>query len=244
VSTTIDLSHTSLSRDQQLAVAEFCAGTQAACGAAVLSISLHGSALRPDFLPGRSDINLLVVTEHLEFPLLQKLLPTVTKARGVGLDPLFLTKADLRAAVEVFPGKFMALQSERKLLIGVDLLGALTIDQRHLRLRCRQECENLLLRMRRRYLLQAGHGLTRIMAEWSGPFLDILRMGVVLAGNSWLPRDQVIEPAAHQFNFDPEVLCRVRDAGRAETPLSRQDAEELFERFLGVVTVVARALDA
>ncbi|MCP4664105.1 MAG: hypothetical protein GY856_52645 [bacterium] len=122
----------------------------------VQSITLYGSAMRKDYRPGRSNVNLLVVLGKIDVAILRSVLDHVVKGRRYGIAPFFITETNLRSSTDVFPVKFLAIQESYCVLWGRDILRELEISRAHLRLRCEQEVKNLLLRLRRHFLMSGG----------------------------------------------------------------------------------------
>ena len=63
---TIDISTTILPPAVQTAVVTFCRSIEEVMGDALLSVTMYGSATREDYRPKLSDVNILVVTKHLD----------------------------------------------------------------------------------------------------------------------------------------------------------------------------------
>ena len=152
---TMDLSNTPLGDEEQAALRAFCEALQDALDDNLRSVTLYGSAARDDFLPRKSDINLLVVLERIDVAILKGILDPVAIGRRWGIAPFLITEKNLRASTDVFPVKFLSMQESYRVLLGIDILGGLTIRREHLRLRCEQEFKNILLRLRRHYLLES-----------------------------------------------------------------------------------------
>lgn len=55
------------------------------------SISLYGSAVGEDFIPKKSNVNLLLVMERIDPPDLKKSLKLINQGRKKGIIPLLLT---------------------------------------------------------------------------------------------------------------------------------------------------------
>lgn len=239
----INLSGTKLSDEEKASVATFCEALDDVPDLGVKSITLYGSAARDDYRPGKSDINLLVVLERIDVPILKSVLDPVARGRRHGIAPFFITEADLRSSADVFPVKFLAMQESYKVLLGSDVLGDLKIAREHIRLRCEQEIKNLLLRLRRHYVMGGGRGLTQMMSRMVGGFLETLRVVVSLTQKNLPSREEVVNVAAERFEFDAETLRNVSDLRDRSTSLPRREAEELYNKFMVAVDKVAQITD-
>jgi predicted nucleotidyltransferase len=240
---TIDLSTTALLPAEQTAVTAFCKSIQEALGDALVSITLYGSATREDYQSGISDINVLVVTKYLDLALMKKVLDPVAISRQYAIAPFFLTVMNLRSSTDIFPIKFFVMKESYRVLEGQDVLCDSDIRREDLRLRCEQETMNLLLRLRRYYILHSGRLLTDMMSRMIKSLIDILYVLVWLKQGSTVPREQVIEVAAKIFDLDAEILRNVAALRATEASLSAADAEHLYDRFMTVVSGIAEQVD-
>ncbi len=240
-----DLSETELGAEDKAAVKAFCEELRKAPNVSIRSITLYGSAARKDYRPGKSDINLLVVVERIDVSILKSVLDPVTRGRRYGIAPFFITETNLRSSVDVFPVKFLAMKESYKLLWGHDVLKNLEINREHIRLRCEQEIKNLLLRMRRQFLIGGGRGrsLTELMSRVIVAFLETLRVVLSLTQEDFPSREEVVNAAAETFDLDAETLRNVRALRDRDVSLSRAEAEQLFDKFMAIVDKVAQITD-
>jgi hypothetical protein len=239
----IDLSGTKLSDKRKTSITTFCEALHGMTDLGVKSIILYGSAAREDYRPGKSDINLLVVLERIDVPILKSILDPVARGRRHSIAPFFITEADLRSSADVFPVTFLAMQESYKVLHGSDVHGELKIDREHIRLRCEQEIKNVLLRLRRHYIMGGGRGLTQMMSRMVGGFLETLRVVVSLTQKNLPSREELVNVTAEKFEFDAEVLLNVSNLRDRGTSLPRREAEELYSKFMAAVDKVAQIVD-
>ena len=68
------LSETKLREEEKSAIAEFCDALNNESKDSIQSIVLYGSAARLDYRPGKSDINLLIVLDHIDVSVLKSIL--------------------------------------------------------------------------------------------------------------------------------------------------------------------------
>ncbi|UCH97560.1 MAG: hypothetical protein JSV88_12110 [Candidatus Aminicenantes bacterium] len=238
-----DLLATKLGEGEKTALASFCDELDAGLKENLRSITLYGSATREDYLPGHSDINVLVVVEQIDIMSLNRVLDPTARYRRYGIVPFFLSEYDLCSSADIFPVKFLEMQESYIVLWGSDVLRELEISREHLRFRCEQEVKNLLLRLRRHYIMNGGHKLIEIMARIISGFLKTLRLAVSLHQENLPQRRDVIEAAAKAFAIDADTLRRVKDLRYEDVSISRDEAEQLFGRFMALVEKVAKITD-
>ncbi len=239
----INLSGTKLSDKKKASITAFCGALHDVPDLGVKSITLYGSAARDDYRPGKSDINLLVVLERIDVPILKSVLGPVARGHRYGIAPFFITEADLRSSADVFPVTFLAMQESYRVLLGSDVLGEMKIAREHIRLRCEQEIKNVLLRLRRYYVMGGGRKLIQMMSSMIGGFLETLRVVVSLTQKNLPSREEVVNVAAKRFEFDAELLRNVSDLRNRGTSLPRKEAEQLYDKFMAVVDKVAQITD-
>lgn len=114
-------------------------------------VLLYGSAVRGEFLPGRSNLNLLLVMSSYDLATLKKY-DSIHKrwSKEQVVVPLFLTAADLRSASFAFPLEYQDIHECHRLLWGQDPFVGLKIDARFLIAEVLQALRGNLLRLRQR----------------------------------------------------------------------------------------------
>jgi predicted nucleotidyltransferase len=242
----IDLSGTKLGAKGGKAVISFCKALNDAPKINIRSITLYGSAARKDYRPGKSDINLLVILEHIDVPILKSILNPISRARRYRIAPFIMTEKNLRSSADVFPVKFHSMRESFQVLLGGDVLGDLEISREHLRLRCEQEIKNLLLRLRRHFIIGRGRKLRAMMSSMIMGFLENLRIVLSLDEESFIPREEVVDIAAKKFGFDAEILRKVKAfrtlRKKGLLPL-KKEPEQLYDKFMGIVEKTAQVID-
>ena len=115
------------------------------------SIILYGSAVRGEFLPGLSNLNVLLILSSYDLSILKQY-DSVHKrwSKEQVVVPLFLTKADLESASTAFPLEYQDILDCHRLLWGHDPFVGLKIDARYLAAEVVQGLRGNLLRLRQR----------------------------------------------------------------------------------------------
>jgi predicted nucleotidyltransferase len=239
----IDLSGTKLGTEEKTAISAFCEALRNAHSVNIKSITLYGSAAREDYRPSKSDINLLAVIERINVPILNSVLDAVARGRRYGITPFFITEANLRSSADVFPVKFLHMKESYKVLYGTDILSELEISYDNLRLRCEQEIKNLLLRLRRQYVMGSGQRLSEMMSLTIAGFLETLRATIYLAQAELPSREDIVDIAASTFELDAKILRKVVSSRDLDNALPRDEAEQLFDKFMAILERVAQIVD-
>ncbi len=238
-----DLSGTRLGTEEKSAVALFLEDIRQLPGVSLEALVLYGSATRDDYRPGKSDVNLLVVLGNADIASLHSLLDPVFKGRRSGIAPLFLTPGDIAAGVDIFPLKFMAIRDGYRVLYGEDPLAGFAIDSRNVMVRIRQRLSNMLLKVRRHYILNGGQRLTVMMSQQIKRFVETLGFLLAVNGSDAKGPQQIIEASAREFTLDGDALKDIYALRDQDEALPGDRAEKYYGAFLDALKKASEAAD-
>ncbi len=126
-------------------------------------VLLYGSAVRGEFLPGRSNLNVMLLLSSYDVALLKKYHGIHNRwSKDLVVVPLFVTQADLNSAAYAFPLEYQEIQECHRLLWGHDPFVGFKVDHRHLASQILQGLRGNLLRLRQR-LVEGGSTEEAIM---------------------------------------------------------------------------------
>lgn len=114
-------------------------------GPQLLSCSVYGSAVRGNYLPGISDINLLILLQESNATTHQAVARALSGLPGI--DPFILGARGFSRSVRAFAPKFESIKRHSRLLWGEDPLKGVTFDRETERFLCEQALRNLRLRL-------------------------------------------------------------------------------------------------
>jgi len=125
---------------------------------------IYGSAASGEFIPGKSNINILSVFERIAQSDLKKTFELVRWGRKRRIvAPLMLTIDYIKRSTDVFPLEFLEMKENHILLYGEDVIKDLKIDPKNIRLEIEQQIKGGLIRLRQAYL-EVGHRGREIQA--------------------------------------------------------------------------------
>lgn len=208
------------------------------------SAMLYGSAARNDFVPGRSDINLMLVVNELSPEVLRSLGRAFTGWRkSIREPPLILSRSEWTRATDTFPIEITDMRHSYHVLRGSDPLQGLSVDQTDLRKALEREFRGKLLRLRQGYATYAPDpgALGSLGLESAATILVLLRGMLTLLGKP-VPAEptELASAAAQAVGFEAEhLLYVVRHRSDREW---RCGAPE-FENYMDAVERAARFLD-
>jgi hypothetical protein len=177
------------------------------------SAVLYGSAARGDFVPGRSNLNLMLITDDLSPARLSGLGRAFATWRKSGYEPpLVILRSEWARATDVFPIEITDMRWGYEVLRGPDPVAGLQVSPSDLRQALEREFRGKLLRLRQGYVAASGDpvGLGLLAERSSGTILVLLRGLLVLLGRSVPPEPmEVAAAAAAAMGMDGEPLLNV-----------------------------------
>ncbi len=201
-------------------------------GKKLISLFLYGSAAGEDYIPGKSDINFLVVLEEINVGDLDLYLKIKKKwERKKVVTPLFLTEDYIRRSLDVFPIEFLDLKEKHVTLYGRDLLAELTIDPANLRLQIESEIKGKLLRLRQSYMELEGKPekvkklLDIALSSLTPAFRNLLRL---VGEEVPLSKPEILEKIAKRFGLDSDLFDRWWRLKTGEMKASTAEIRKLF----------------
>jgi len=224
-------------------VSPFLTAADAALGGGYSAV-LYGSAARDDYVPGRSDVNLILVVEDLSPAALRALGSAFAGWRKSKLEPpLVITRAEWDRATDSFPVEIADMRTGYEVLRGADPLRQLELAPTDLRQALEREFRGKLLRLRQGYAASAGDpaALGALAGRSAGTMMVLLRGLLTLLGRA-VPKDplQLAVAGAEALGVDSEpLLLVVRHRGDANW----RCPPESFEPYMDVSARAARFLD-
>lgn len=189
-------------------------------GPNLLSVVLFGSAAEQRLRPS-SDVNLLFLLERFapdEADAFRE--PMRTAHTALRASAMFLCRAELPDAADLFAVKFWDIRNRHRVLHGTDPFAALAISDAALRLGLREVLLNLALRLRERYvrLSLREEQLVPAITDAAGPLRVAAAALLALQGQSAASPREALERVAAAAD-DPEFLAAVRSLHAARQEL-------------------------
>lgn len=218
-------------------------------GRNLASVILYGSAATEDFIPRRSDYNLLIALHKISPRDLRNAHASIREWHKLGHPvPVYFTVSELKNAADVFPIEFHQMEVARKVLYGEDVLANVTISDEYLRHQVEYELRSKLILLRRQFIpaSESVEGLTTLMAESLSSFATLFRAVLLLAGSQPPTRKhEVVAMTVGQYGLDGTVfekIFNIRENNFAE-PLDERTANELFASYMEQIDRVIDAVD-
>lgn len=217
-------------------------------GGDLTAIILYGSATGADFVPGKSDINLLIVLTDHGIGQLRKAIDPVSRWRKQNVaTPLFMTKAYLDSSLDSYPVEFLNMKQNHRTIFGEDVLAELSFDPKYLRLQIERELKGKLLLLRSGFLETEGmpkrvRGLIGVSLN---AFVAAFKALLYLRGQDIPgPRRDVIEAAAKLMKMNPDVFLKCNDIKEGTDRFTRAEVQAIFDDYLKAVSDLCLSVDA
>jgi predicted nucleotidyltransferase len=205
---------------------------------------LIGSAARGQYLPGWSDINMLLILPEITPEALRAARQPLQRWRErAEALPLLFDADEWHRSNDAYPLEIVEMQTGYKVLRGHDPVGGMHVRPAYLRTALERELRGKLMRLRQGYALFApgSEKLTGFLLNSASSVLLLCRGLLVLSGEP-VPADPtaIVAAAGRVAGFPPDAVARVI-ARRGDR--SWRCTEEEVGGYLAAVQTAARFVD-
>lgn len=208
---------------------------------------IYGSAVRKEFLPGRSNLNLMLVVSAYNAATLRRYQPVHKRWSKEGvITPLFVTERDIRTHAALFPLEFLEIQEHHRVLGGRDPFVGFHIDTSRVGDAVKQGLASHVLRLRQRFAEAGGDNeavmiLLPLAVTSTVPLLrGIQRMrGWAVLTQS----DAVIKDVADRLQIDLRGFQDALMLKRGIISPGPSEIPRVFDRYLEASTTLAEVIN-
>ena len=218
-------------------------------GRNLASVILYGSAAAGDYIPRRSNYNLLIALHRITPEDLRNAHASVREWHRMGHPvPVYFTVAELKEAADVFPIEFHQMEAARKVLYGSDVLEDVAISDANLRHQTEYELRSKLVQLRRQYIPASASvdGLKALMSESFASFAALFRAVLLLHGiEPPATKREVVAITVEHLKLDGAVfekIFNIRKNNFAAT-LDGVSANALFSEYMEQIEKVIDSVD-
>lgn len=230
--------------------AAFVDDLSATHGKNLASVILYGSAAAGDFIPERSDFNILIALNNIAPVDLRNAHACMREWNKIGHPiPVYFTVSELQNAADVFPIEFHQMEKARKVIYGTDVLADLKISDKFLRHQVEYELRSKLILLRRSYIPASAtiDGLTNLMAESLASFATLFSALLILRGiEPPAQKKAVVAKTVQALGLNGttfERIFNIREKNFAAA-LTEKTANELFADYMVQIEKVIDSVDA
>ena len=234
--------------DPKRVFSDVTADYKAVFGNDLVAIVLYGSAAGPDFQPGSSDINFMVVLTEAGIRHIDQAFGLVDKwgKRGAAI-PLFLTESYIESSLDVFPMEYLGFQRKHIQIYGKNILKDLAFKSQYVRLQCEREVKGKLLLLREAFMESRGKAkaLKGVLKEAVPALIAIFETLLYLKGIE-IPgtRRDAVRAATKAFGIDGDLFRRILDFREASVHIPDQEIVALFKSCLHELERLSNIIDA
>jgi predicted nucleotidyltransferase len=227
-----------LDEQTQQVLEEFTRRLAELCGEELISVVLYGSAAGAHYLPGLSDLNVLIVLREISPGRLREIETLLHPfLRRYPIEPVFLSARDLSRLAEAYPIEAADLKDERRVLHGEDVMAKLSVSPQRLRAQLLSELPGKTMRLRSLYLdaYRNARSLEGALSDAVGSFGALLRAILRLAEPHLPPPQEFLEVVTQieeRFRFDLPGLREAYQVKLGTHRLTREELRALFEQLL------------
>jgi hypothetical protein len=237
----------SLPEELRKTVQEFQTDIDDLFGDGAVALIVYGSAATEEFVPKKSNVNILVVLDEDGIQNLQPVQKKIATWRKNRLHPLFLTESYIERSLDSFPIEFLNMKSAYIILKGKDVLRHLEFDRADLRLQCERELKGNLLHLRQRFIQTQGkkNELAALVRESVTAFSAIFRALLFLKNQDYaVGKRDVIRQACKAFDMDETLFSRLIAVHRGTDKPSQSELAVLMDAYIRQIRALSQQVDA
>jgi len=213
----------------------------------LVAIILYGSGARGEYVPKKSDINLLIVLSDNGIERLGDATDAVAKWRKRNVRvPLVMTRGYIESSLDAFPLEFFNIKSAYQVIHGEDILKDVVIQKEDLRLQCERELKAKLLLLRESFLEanNKSHLLRELVAQSLSAFISIFKALLYLKGDEVPEKNEAVLSATIQsFGLDRETFQTLWYIKRGEKKSDRGALKEIVQKYISEIRGLSAQVD-
>jgi nucleotidyltransferase-like protein len=200
------------------------------------SVVLYGSAARGDFVPGVSDLNILIVLNE-STPAAHEALAGALRGRSK-VEPFVIGRPGLVRTARAFPSKFAAIRRTGRVVFGPDPLADVPRFPEQERFAAEQALRNVRLRLVYNYVKRGGDpaSYTRFALDFVPAVYSACNNILELEGHT-IPRGRDAQAGLYTsvFNVDTGVLLELVQLKRKPQPLAASQVISTHAQLFAIV---------
>ena len=214
------------------------ASLRQALGQNLFSCCVYGSVVRGNYVPGKSDINLLIVLEMSDAAAHESIAGLMVAEEAI--DPFVIARGALGRTAQAFASKFASIKNNYRVLHGADPLADIRIDPAQQRFLCEQALRNLQLRLTYAFVVRHRTKAYRrfVLRSATAMFIqlsEVLRLEGVAVPKEFESRIPLLEK---QFQVNGDVLRELWQCKSDSRAGATKSDESWHERLMPLLDAV------
>ncbi len=239
-----DSAFASLSDELRALLRRYVKQIGATFGEDLAAILLYGSGAGQDYLPDRSNVNVLVLLARHNPEALRRYAALHRTWKKEQVMPLFLASEDLRAARERFPLEYEDMAELHLVLAGDDPFTEPAVEPSVLAEACRRELRGQLVRLRQRFVEGGGtvEAVLMLLPLSLTAVLPALRALVRVYGRPVRrTADAVIQDVQALMGLDLAAFADVLQVKRGQIGPGPAETPRLYDRYVAALEALVTA---
>lgn len=212
------------------------------------SIIMYGSAVTHEFMPGQSDVNMMIVLKKNTLDTISSLASVQKKwtMKGVAV-PVYLAEEIINFSSSLYPLEFLDMKENYRVLHGNDLLKPLEIEKSDILRQLIKELNDFSLQLRRTYLdvYENNNKLFELAKQSVKSLLPLLKGVIFLYGDS-IPnsKSEIVGKVEDLMNLGASSLSEVFNIANSSKKI---DIKELFKNYCGdidrIISIITKSVN-
>jgi predicted nucleotidyltransferase len=212
-------------------------------GENLLSVILYGSYVSGDFVPGVSDVNVLVIIDRGNSEQFRNLGKRAHKLmRKYKITPLILTRTDFNSSADVFPMEYADIRDRNRVLFGEDETKSLALEKKNLRHQLEERLRGSVASLRQLIIASKGrrkvltNNLKFLFGSLKALFRGLLRLKEIK--NIPTEGEKIVETLGSEFGVKIESLknlLRLRGGGKLDVEALAGDVLDSLQELIGKI---------
>lgn len=214
----------------------------------LLSVMMFGSQVSVEPEKLKSNINLMIVLDHLTSDDLKNISKPVKKwVKAKNPIPVVMGKAEWYSSFDVYALEYSDIKEKHRVVYGTNFAKDINVDKHYLRLQCESELKSLYLKFRNCYLLNMNRdGEMKKLANNVIKTLLVIFRGVIRLKGDLVPEasEYIILQAANYMDLDCNLLIKMAKIRENQDAYGNQEIREVSAKLVSVLQDILRQLDA
>jgi hypothetical protein len=219
---------------------------QKAFGTDLVSLILYGSGAGSHYVPGRSDINFLIILKEERYYDMDSAMDVLAKWRKRRIVAVFMTRDFIRSSIDAYPVEFLNMKLNHTVVFGEDVLAGLTFQPCDLRLQLERELKGKMFHLQQGFLEREGKekGLRELIRLSLGAFIPLFKALLFLRGFE-IPqgRRDIVKALSLASRINPDVFLQCVDIRESVGKYTSREIKALFNAYQKEVAKLSDFVD-
>lgn len=199
----------------------------------LISVVLYGSSAGEGFVKEHSDVNILIVLKEITGEKTARIHDIIRKnIKAIRLNPVFITKNELKNSLDVFPLEFLEIKEGYKVIQGKDLISRISVSTANLKHQIEYEIRSKLITLRKAWfsVRDDKQTLKSLLVRYGTSFNILLKYAGKVPGNK-------------KACFNRDILESIQKIKKNEIKTDKGTLNKLFWELHGFASELTYLID-